>query len=252
VNLKQLQKHWNAFGEEDPFWAVLTHEDKRGNRWRVDEFFATGVAEIAAVMADIESLGLVVPRGRALDFGCGVGRLTQALVPHFREVWGIDIAPSMIELAQKLCPHTCRFILNTSERLEEIPDDSIDLIYSSIVLQHIEPRYAKDYLAEFLRVLTPSGLLVFQLPSELRPSEVSLARRLVPGPLRSLWRAFRSARQFPRMEGHGIPRDELVAVLSSLGGEVLAVVDDESAGPAWVSFRYFVRRAQNSPRRTTS
>ncbi len=41
------------------------------------------------------------PKRRALDFGCGVGRLTQALARHFNIVDGVDIAPSMIELANQ-------------------------------------------------------------------------------------------------------------------------------------------------------
>ena len=37
---------------------------------------------------------------------------------------------------------------------------------SFIVLQHMEPRYAKAYVAEFLRVLRPGGVALFQLPSK--------------------------------------------------------------------------------------
>ena len=40
--------------------------------------------------------------GTALDFGCGVWRLTQPLADHFKEVCGIDISPNFIELANKL------------------------------------------------------------------------------------------------------------------------------------------------------
>ena len=45
------------------------------------------------------------------------------------------------------------------------------LVYSNIVLQHIHPHYSKQYLKEFLRVLKPGGMLVFQLPSEVVPAE---------------------------------------------------------------------------------
>lgn len=54
---------------------------------------------------------------KALDFGCGMGRLTQALTKYFEEVYGIDIAPSMIKLTEKYnrYDNKCKFFLNTTD-----------------------------------------------------------------------------------------------------------------------------------------
>jgi len=41
----------------------------------------------------------------------------------------------------------------------------VDFVYSRLVLQHIHPRYVRQYLAEFVRVLRNDGVLVFQLPT---------------------------------------------------------------------------------------
>ena len=41
----------------------------------------------------LRELHVQVRPGRALDFGCGVGRLTQALAGKFSECDGVDIAP---------------------------------------------------------------------------------------------------------------------------------------------------------------
>jgi 2-polyprenyl-3-methyl-5-hydroxy-6-metoxy-1,4-benzoquinol methylase len=111
MNIKQLKKHWNRFGKADPLWAVLTWPDKRGNRWQLDEFFQTGEQEVDSVLNHVRSLGINLRGSRALDFGCGVGRLTQALAKHFKEVCAVDIAPSMIQLAKKYNRHgrKCRF-----------------------------------------------------------------------------------------------------------------------------------------------
>lgn len=38
---------------------------------------------------------------------------------------------------------------------------------SIIVLQHMEPRYARAYIAEFLRVLRPGGVACFQVPATM-------------------------------------------------------------------------------------
>ena len=102
MNLRESQRNWDALGKADPLWTVLTWPEKKGNQWDTDEFFKTGADEIEAVMRSLESLGLDPPRGKALDFGCGVGRLTQALAGRFDEAHGVDIAESMIDMANRL------------------------------------------------------------------------------------------------------------------------------------------------------
>lgn len=169
MHIKELQKNWNAFGNNDPLWAILTLPDKQWNKWQVDEFFKTGEKEIDGIIKYIESLGVTIPRNKALDFGCGVGRLTQGLTHYFKEVCGVDIAPSMIDLAVKYNRHghQCQYYLNETDDLKLFKDNSFDLAYSNITLQHMKPRYSKKYIKEFLRILTPRGLLIFQQPSEL-------------------------------------------------------------------------------------
>ena len=94
--LRELTDNWQAFGEDDPLWAILSHADKRGNRWDLDEFLETGEAEITEVLAEATGLVPSLAFGRALDFGCGVGRLTQALARRFATVDGVDIAAAMV------------------------------------------------------------------------------------------------------------------------------------------------------------
>ncbi|MGZ5380688.1 MAG: class I SAM-dependent methyltransferase, partial [Thermoanaerobaculia bacterium] len=105
MKLGELKKDWDTLGRIDPMWAVLTHEDRRNRGWDEATFFATGRAEIAGVMIDLERLSLPKTRERCLDFGCGVGRLTQALAERFARCDGVDIAPSMLETARRLNRH---------------------------------------------------------------------------------------------------------------------------------------------------
>src|SRR4051812_46865197 len=90
--------------------------------------------------------------GRALDFGCGVGRLTQALARHFTHVTGIDISEQMLDLARQYNRHGERveYALNTRPDLSQWPDHTFDFVYSIITLQHMEPVYARRYIAEFV------------------------------------------------------------------------------------------------------
>jgi SAM-dependent methyltransferase len=167
MNLDDLQRHWNAFGEQDPLWAILTDPARKGGRWDVAEFFATGDAEVQALMADAAGFGLPAGRQRGLDFGCGVGRLTQALAAHVDEVVGLDVAPSMIAHAQGFNRHgdRVRYAVQPAPPLDAIATRSIDVVITGRVLQHIAPEYSRRYVAELARVLAPGGFLSFDLPS---------------------------------------------------------------------------------------
>lgn len=173
MNLKELKNNWDEFGKQDPLWAILTEPTKKNNNWKPNEFFKTGEEEIKSILNYTESLDISFSRKRAFDFGCGVGRLTQALCLYFEECYGVDIAPSMIETANKYnCyGNKCNYYVNDSDNLRLFEDNYFDFIYSKIVLQHIKPEYSRNYIKEFLRILAPGGLLVFQAPSELAPVE---------------------------------------------------------------------------------
>jgi len=168
MDLKELQRNWDELGKADPLWAILSSPEKLGGKWGLREFFRTGQEEIARVMQDIDLLRIPLPQARALDFGCGVGRLTQALCQYFEECCGVDIAPSMIKLAEGYNRYgsRCRYYLYAANDLRLFGDGSFDFVYTNIVLQHMRPEYSKSYIKEFLRILRPGGVLIFQIPSE--------------------------------------------------------------------------------------
>lgn len=168
MDLADLQRHWDAFGRIDPFWAILTDPDRRGNRWNPAEFFETGRQEMEAHFARAAALGVPAARRRGLDFGCGAGRLTQPLALHVERVVGVDVAPSMIELARRHNAHgaRCEYLVNDRPDLSIFANASFDIVYTGRVLQHMEPRYAEAYVSDFVRVLASGGYLSFDLPSE--------------------------------------------------------------------------------------
>jgi len=244
MKLRGLQSNWDQLGRSDPLWAVLSHPDKRHGGWDLDEFLATGEREIDDALAEADRLGAVAGRNRALDFGCGAGRLTQALGKHFREAVGVDIAPAMIQAAERFNRQgdRCRFMLNTEPHLASFADGSFDLVYSSITLQHIPPRYAARYLNEFLRILAPKGLMVFQLPSG--PGEgTAQVKRFVPAGVRTAWGRLRAAVGRPKMQMYWMSRDDIVAALRPWPYRILGVAEDWSAGPDRPSSRYIIERS---------
>jgi SAM-dependent methyltransferase len=141
----------------------------------------SGEREIALLFQRFAELQLTVPNGQALDFGCGVGRLTQALARRKESVIGADISPVMIDLARQLnqYPDRAQYICTAETGLDTLPANSFGCIYSNIVLQHIVPEVSVRYLAEFFRLLGPNGVLVFQLPSH-RDSPVEAEIKAMP------------------------------------------------------------------------
>ena len=166
-SLAAVAQTWETLAREDPLWAILSAPDKRGGKWDRDEFLQSGVNEVEALIAELRYHGISFSADRALDFGCGIGRLTQALTKFFATVVGVDVAPTMIDKAREAnkYPGKCSFIVNQKTDLSSFPSDEFSFVLSSIVLQHIPTELAKKYITEFIRILRPGGLAVFQLPS---------------------------------------------------------------------------------------
>jgi SAM-dependent methyltransferase len=232
MRLSTVQRYWDRQADSDPMWAILTDPAKAGRRWDVDEFFATGVHEVAIFMEQASAWGVPVSRRTALDFGCGIGRLTQALAGHFEQAYGVDVSPKMIELAKT---HNrrgarCEYVCNPATNLGEFETGSIDMVYSWITLQHMRPGHARRYMREFLRVLAPGGLLLFQYPSK----PIGLRFRF------TRWKALLSR---PRpMYMNGLDREEVIELLERGGGRVLNVQQDDESIPGYHSFCYAVTR----------
>jgi SAM-dependent methyltransferase len=243
--IQDLQDTWDRLGREDPMWAVASNRD----RWSREEFFASGEAEIAEAMAYVESLGLELERRRALDFGCGLGRLTRALGDRYEETVGVDIAPSMTRAATELNAdrRNVSFVVNDRPGLDALESGSFDLVFSNITLQHMAPELAARYIESFMRVVSDRGLVLFQLPSERRAEESGLGARLRrarrQGPRRTLRALTRRLSPQPTMEMHCIPREEVVRLVEDAGGTVRDVRANQNAGELYESFYYAATRA---------
>lgn len=168
---EKSKKIWEFFAKSDPLWAICTDPAKKGRKWNLSDFFLSGEKEMQTVFEYIESIGLFVnKRGYALDFGCGVGRLTQAFSKYFDFSIGIDISPTMIKLAKDFnkYPGKCQYLVNESDELTLFKDNCFVFIYTNLVLQHIKPKYINNYIRSFVRLLKPGGILIFQVQDHFK------------------------------------------------------------------------------------
>jgi SAM-dependent methyltransferase len=217
-------RDWEELARLDPLWAILSDSDKRFGRWNLDDFLRTGDEEISTLMASASQIGVPRQFRRAIDFGCGVGRLTRVLSRHFTECHGVDISRSMVEMATRMTPE-CDF--RHGSDLKSFPNGCADLIYSNLVLQHQPDRNcAVSLIGDMMRVLAPEGLLAFQIPlhlplrNRLQPRrrayrvlralglpESLIYKKLKLSPMRMLW----------------LPRADVEDEVQCLGGEILKV-----------------------------
>ena len=233
--LRNVSSSWERFGRDDPLWAVLTWPEKKGGKWAPEEFFSIGRQDVEALLKYLGALGIKLNMGKALDFGCGAGRLTQALAEHFEEAHGVDISMSMITTANKLNrnPLTCIFHLNKADDLQIFDENTFDFVLTLITLQHIPRPYALKYIAEFARVLKPGGVMVFQVPASRRDAQGNP----LPSPA-SEQAQDRSKTNDSVMIMSGIPYPEVVRTLTESGARLVDAVEEMSAGPEWLSYRY--------------
>jgi ubiquinone/menaquinone biosynthesis C-methylase UbiE len=256
--LKRLARDWNRLGRRNAFGAILTGGSGAIQAWNTDAFFATGGLDVGRFMTNLSDLAAGSKRGRALDFGCGVGRITRALAAHFDSVTGVDVSPSMIEQARALNADMprCEFLVNSEPHLAMFPSARFDVVYCRLVLQHIPAPLQPGYIEELIRVLAPGGVLMFQLPERIKsPLARYLVAPVAAGTLKqhlplAVIRTYRLltylyviARPGPRMEMRGLPFGQVSALIAQSGARLLAAIPDESHGLASVrGFEYWVTR----------
>lgn len=182
TRFKTQSKNWRALGDVDPMFGVLSDPTKFGGKWAAEDFYETGRAHVKKWLRILEEHGATYAHGDCLDFGCGMGRLTIPLAESFARTVGVDVAGSMIGEARRHVPAgvDCRFVVNPHPDLRGFASDSFDFVHSCLVLQHIPPDVSVSYVAEFLRVARPGGIVVFQAPAETRTEAQISAMHALP------------------------------------------------------------------------
>ena len=174
--VSRTDEAWEAFGANDPYYGVLTNEAFRTGVFGDDErreFFDSGRQHISNYLNRIESLVGPVRRGRALDFGCGVGRLALPLASEacFAHVDGVDVSVSMLSEARANADRMS--VENVGFIASPVFFGSIDVtadhrrysfIHSFIVLQHIPPAKGYQIFRDLLERLEPGGVIAIHFP----------------------------------------------------------------------------------------
>jgi SAM-dependent methyltransferase len=161
---------WKDFGKDDPYFGVLSHEEYSLENLTpagVEKFFQSGETHIAQLLTLIQGTAIPLRTGRALDFGCGVGRLLIPLASRFRDAIGVDVSEGMLTECRK---NLEKRKLTNVLLAERIPNLELDLVHSALVFQHINATKGYDIISDCWSRIAPGGLLAVQLPIQFTGS----------------------------------------------------------------------------------
>lgn len=163
VDLHELMRsEWNQRARENTYFYV----GYGGKNQTEQQFLATAADEMPAFEQEFSRIASSLEGARrALEIGCGPGRLMMPMAQYFGEVHGVDISDHMISLARERfrdTPNVYAHLTHESD-LRMFPDEYFDFVYSYAVFQHIPSReIVLMYLREAQRVLRPGGILCCQ------------------------------------------------------------------------------------------
>ena len=148
---------------------------------REEDFRATGEETRAALASSVG----IRPDDTILEIGCGVGRVGQVLAPLCKEWIGCDVSSNMIAHARaRLQPfRNVRLVEISGYDLQPIPDQSIDVVYCTIVFMHLDEWDRYNYVLEAFRVLRPGGRISidnFSLCSDAGWEVFEIHRKFAP------------------------------------------------------------------------
>ena len=218
----RIRQGWEALGETEPYWSVITADEFRADRIKAHmaAFLNSGRSNVAWMQNIARRNGIALGGSQTcFELGCGVGRLTLPLSEVFEHVTGYDISPGNLAECDALVAAQGRSNITTRlmTRIEDIhaaPD--FDVLFTVIVLQHNPPPVQKYILDVLLAKIRPGGIAYFQLPT------------FIPGYRFTAGKYLRSTPQ--DMEMHALPMRDVLALLRVHGFQVLEVLQDQFTG----------------------
>jgi SAM-dependent methyltransferase len=225
----RMRRYWDDRARENAAFYVDTTVTYDAPD--LDKFFRAG--DLIVREALLESP--IQPRGRvrALEIGSGLGRVSKALAPHFKQVFGIDVSAEMVQRAQSIVKEpNVTFEVGDGLTLEAADDASVDFVITFTVLQHLPNRTViAGYLREAARALRPGGVLAAQWNGDAHP----LRYRLRCWRLRFQQRlgVVRDNRVAPEFLGTPVPVSYVCGVLRD-AGLVIEATKGEGTLFSWV------------------
>lgn len=99
-----------------------------------------------------------------LDYGCGPGFLSKAVSPHVKKVYSCDISSGVLACADVVNgADNIEYVLATKNGMQQIEDESIDVVISFAMVQHLSDEIFETVLDNIGRKLKPGGRLILHI-----------------------------------------------------------------------------------------
>lgn len=106
----------------------------------------------------------ISPESVVIDYGCGPGFLAKIVAAKARKLYALDISDGVLLCANTINHRENLSYLNVLKAgANSIPDNSIDLIYTFAVLQHVSAKLVDDIFHLFYKKLKVNGKALIQV-----------------------------------------------------------------------------------------
>lgn len=164
----KMKRDWDRRASVDAhYWVAATQEADLDSYERSAQNDTEALIE--GLKPHLEGLGAGGKGRSILDLGCGIGRMTSLLTPHFERVVGVDVSEVMIERARALHEAPAEseqaplsFLVNSGTDLGALSGGSFEVVCSYSVLAHLPADVVAAYFLEVSRVLERGGLFRYQ------------------------------------------------------------------------------------------
>ncbi len=160
--IELMRQDWDARAEKDAFYYIASWR----RDWSRADFLNSGEEDYQRLVAPFLSRQGFEPAGATMiELGCGAGRMTHSFARRFQKVIALDVSRQMLDRAQQTLPEVTNIAWSLANGVDlgEIPSESVDFVFSYLVLQHLPDEWlVHGYIREMLRVLKPSGMCLFQ------------------------------------------------------------------------------------------
>jgi len=148
--------NWNNLARKNSHYYIYSNE---GENIDAESFRRSGERDVQELVLDDVLLKAHLQPFKEktmVEIGCGIGRLTEFLIPHFKRVYGFDISSEMIQQGKQRLPEA--FLISTDGQSIPLENESVDFVFSFITFQHMpNKKIVKRNMSEIERVLKVGG-----------------------------------------------------------------------------------------------
>ena len=164
--------------------------NQTGDELNLKEFVATGDKEVQRYIRLLELENISFESSTLLEIGSGIGRMTSTFTNRCEKVIAADVDSAFLERCRQTVARLGRIDrLNTlhviNGRTLSLNDNSVDIAFSYITLQHCQPQDALELVNEAIRVTRSGGTIILNFRTWVR-SDIALVPLGIV--MRSLWK----------------------------------------------------------------